>query len=74
MYVWDVETDSVQCFDFATGSGGDTLDDELKSTQEQLTSTIKGLFGFVIVLLFVPLNVRLSNPPLPYLKSFPING
>jgi len=54
LYVWDVETDSVQCFDFATGSGGDTLDDELKSTQEQLTSTIKGCYSCRCFLFSIP--------------------
>ncbi|XP_066914160.1 intraflagellar transport protein 140 homolog isoform X1 [Clytia hemisphaerica] len=42
LYIWDVETDTVQCFNFATGEGIEQMDDNLTAAQEQLTSNIKG--------------------------------
>lgn len=42
LYVWDVESDTIQSFNFATGTGSDSLDDDLAITQQRLTSTIKG--------------------------------
>jgi len=42
LYIWDVETDTIQCFNFATGKSNHELEDDLAVTQNQLTSAIKG--------------------------------
>ena len=42
LYVWDVESDQIQTFNFRTGQGQEDLDDNVISAQEQLTADIKG--------------------------------
>eukprot|EP00795_Rhopilema_esculentum_P000551 gene551-10237_t len=41
LYIWDVEADQIQTFNFRTGQGQEDLDDNVISAQEQLTADIK---------------------------------
>ena len=61
LYVWDVESDALQCFDFATGKGRDDLDEALASTQQQLTSSIKGLYCFGNTVQLTTFNKAIGN-------------
>ena len=53
LYIWDVETDQVQAFDFKSGEGQEGLDDNVAEAQQQLTLDVRGLillyFHFCIV-------------------------
>ena len=44
LFVWDVESDTIQRFNFSTGVDNDNLDDDVYINQEQLGSIIKGLY------------------------------
>jgi len=42
LYIWDVETDQVQAFDFKSGEGQEGLDDNVAEAQQQLTLDVRG--------------------------------
>lgn len=42
LYVWDVEADQVQTFNFKTGESQDGLDENVSFAQQQLTADLKG--------------------------------
>ena len=43
LFVWDIEQDKIQIFDFAIAASNHELDDNIAATQQQLASSIKGI-------------------------------
>lgn len=43
LFVWDIEQDKIQIFDFAIAASDHKLDDNIAPTQQQLASSIRGM-------------------------------